>query len=165
MLRSLCLNVALFVSSLGIIFFDTFISSPVFLRSIPNTPFSQAYREIKKMSNSIKVYVVGAMHMAGTSAKGAYDFAELKYLVPATPLNTANCTRSVAGMEVVAISVSDKSLIFDLQRHTFPLELNLELSPDSRNVQRNVCTGFSVVAPLNLAPNDKIDPLKKFGTA
>jgi hypothetical protein len=121
------------------------------------------------MSNSIKVLVVGAMHMVGVSEKGKgspYDFAEISYAVPAQPLNNANCNRSVAGLEVMTIGVPDKSLIFHLQSHTFPLELNLEISPDPRNVRSNVCTGYSLVTPLALEPaNDdkKSDIAKKFG--
>ena len=100
------------------------------------------------MSNSIQVFVIGALHMAGITQKGAgsaYDFAQVSYLVPAQPLNNANCTRTVAGLEPITINLSDKSLVHRLQALTFPRELNLELSPDPLNVQRNVCVGFSDV--------------------
>lgn len=122
------------------------------------------------MSNSIQVFVIGALHMAGISQKGAgsaYDFAQVSYLVPAQPLNNANCTRTVAGLEPITINLSDKSLVHRLQALTFPLLLNLELSPDPLNVQRNVCVGFSAIAPLaSESANDetkKADFSKKFG--
>lgn len=122
------------------------------------------------MSNSIKVFVIGALHMAGISQKGqgsAYDFAQVSYLVPSQPLNNANCTRTVAGLEPITINLSEKSLVNRLQSLSFPCELNLELAPDPLNVQRNVCVGFTSVAPLALEPaNDetkKPDFSKKFG--
>lgn len=122
------------------------------------------------MSNSIKVHVIGAVHMSGVSNKGAgspYDFAQVSYLSPSQPLNTANCTRTVAGLEPVTINLSEKSLVTRLQSLAFPCELNLELAPDPLNVQRNICVGFSDVAPLALeSANDdtkKADFSKKFG--
>lgn len=128
------------------------------------------------MSNSVKVFVTGAVHMAGVSQKGAgdkYDFGTVTYLVPASPLRTANCTRTVAGSEPVTINVSEKSIVERLQPLLVsPRELNLELSPDPLNVQRNICVGFSeisLVAPdapindLNLDGTKKNDFSKKFG--
>lgn len=122
------------------------------------------------MSNSIRVTVLGAVHMSGVSQKGAgspYDFSQITYLIPLQPLNTANCTRTVAGLESLTIALSEKSLVHRLQPLSFPLELDLELSPDPLNVQRNICVGFSEVVPLNLEPaNDdtkKADFSKKFG--
>jgi hypothetical protein len=113
------------------------------------------------MSNSIQVFVIGALHMSGISQKGAgsaYDFAQVSYLVPAQPLNNANCTRTVAGLEPITINLSDKSLVNRLQAMTFPRELNLELAPDPLNVQRNICVGFSdVLSPLNLNDTKKAD--------
>lgn len=123
------------------------------------------------MSNSIQVFVIGALHMAGISQKGAgsaYDFAQVSYLVPAQPLNNANCTRTVAGLEPVTINLSDKSLVHRLQALSFPCELSLDLAPDPLNVQRNLCVGFSPIAPLVAeSGNDetkKTDFSKKFGS-
>jgi hypothetical protein len=47
------------------------------------------------MSNSVKVFVTGAVHMAGVSQKGAgdkYDFATVTYLVPASGSTTSGST-------------------------------------------------------------------------
>lgn len=122
------------------------------------------------MSNSIRVTVLGAVHMSGVSQKGAgnpYDFSQITYLIPLQPLNTANCTRTVAGLESLTIALSDKSLVHKLQSLSFPRELDLELSPDPLNVQRNICIGFSEVLPLATeSANDepkKSDFSKKFG--
>lgn len=122
------------------------------------------------MSNSVRVTVLGAVHMSGVSNKGAgnpYDFSQVTYLVPLQPLNTANCVRTVAVLESLTIALSEKSLVTRLQSLSFPLELDLELSSDPLNVQRNICIGFSEIAPLALEPaNDdtkKADFSKKFG--
>jgi hypothetical protein len=118
-----------------------------------------------------RVTVLGAVHMAGVAQKGAgnpYDFSQITYLVPLQPLNTANCTRTVAGLEPLTISLADKSLVHRLQSLSFPLQLDLELSPDPLNVQRNICIGFSeVVVPLVSQPaaNEDIKkPAMKFGS-
>ena len=126
------------------------------------------------MSNLTRVTVLGAVHMAGVAQKGAgnpYDFAQITYLVPQQPINTANCTRTVAGLEPLTISLSDKALVQRLQPLSFPCLLDLELSADPLNVQRNICVGFSeVVVPLVSEPaaNDdaakKSDFSKKFGS-
>lgn len=127
------------------------------------------------MSNSIRVFVIGAIHMSGVAQKGTgnpYDFAQVSYLVPAQPLNNANCTRTVAGLEPITINLSEKSLVNRLQSLSFPLELNLELAPDPLNVQRNICVGFSEILPvasdasaneLNADGTKKNDFSKKFG--
>lgn len=126
------------------------------------------------MSNSIRVTVLGAVHMSGVAQKGAgnpYDFSQITYLVPLQPLNTANCTRTVAGLEPLSIALSEKALVQRLQPLTFPCQLDLELSADPLNVQRNICIGFSeVVVPSASEPvsNDdtakKSDFSKKFGS-
>lgn len=121
------------------------------------------------MSNSIEVLVIGAMHMIGVTEKGKgtpYDFAEVVYTVPATSFSNANCNRTVAGLEVVRVPAPDLPFVMSLQSLTFPIKLNLELSPDPRDIRNNVCSGFSLVTPLSLEPaNDdkKADFSKKFG--
>lgn len=128
------------------------------------------------MSNSVKVFVTGALYMSGVSNKGIgdkYDFGNVTYLIPATPINTAHCTRTVAGFEPVTLNVSDKSIVERLQPFlNSPCELNLELAPDPLNVQRNICVGFSEILPvasdasvneLNADGTKKNDFSKKFG--
>lgn len=112
------------------------------------------------MSNSIRVNVLCAVHMAGVSQRGRgskYDFAEVRYLVPFSDLNTEHCVRTVSGLELVSVS-TDKSIVEAIKskNFTYPVELELELSADLLNLQRNICVGFSEVK------SDKPDPLKKF---
>jgi hypothetical protein len=122
------------------------------------------------MSNFIKVHVIGALHMKGVSKNGTgdpYDFSQVSYLTPASPIRTANCTRTVAGFEPVTINLTDADSVTRLQSISLPCELNLEIEPDPTNLQRNICVGFSVIPPLALEPaNDdtkKADFSKKFG--
>lgn len=115
------------------------------------------------MSNSTKVFVTGAVHMAGTANKGTgdkYDFGTVTYLAPAQSFSNAHCTRTSAGFEPTTVNVSDKSIVLRLQSVLdSPKELNLELAPDPLNVQRNVCVGFSEITP---PLTEKTDPLKNF---
>lgn len=117
------------------------------------------------MSNSIKVHVIGALHMKGVSKNGTgdpYDFSQVSYLTPASPIRTANCTRTVAGFEPVTINLTDADAVIRLQSISLPCELNLDISPDPTNLQRNICVGFSEIYPV--APDAPINDLKDDGT-
>lgn len=114
------------------------------------------------MSNSIKVSVLGAVHMKGKANKGAgapYDFANLSYFVDSQSLSNDYMQRTVAGREVTTVSTS-KDIVEKLSSLNFPIDLDLVLSPDPQNIQRNIVTGFSV------SESPKVhDPLKKFGAS
>jgi len=117
------------------------------------------------MSNSIKVHVIGALHMKGVSKNGAgdpYDFSQVSYLTPASPIRTANCTRTVAGFEPVTINLTDPDSVIRLQSISLPCELNLDISPDPTNLQRNICVGFSEVTPLATESASNDDLKKSF---
>lgn len=112
------------------------------------------------MSNSIRVRVLGAVHMKGISDKGKgqpYDFATVSYTVEADSMTNDYMARTVVGCDVQQASASGKDLVLKMASLSFPVELDLVLSPDPKNIQRNIVTDFSVSEPPKVH-----DPLKKF---
>lgn len=114
------------------------------------------------MSNLTRVTVLGATHMKGISAKGPYDFATFSYLVDAESRSSSNMELTVAGLNVLQVSALNKDLVLKLSFAglTFPCELDLDISPDPKNLTRNVVKDF--VIPESNLKDKQSDFSKKF---
>ena len=129
-------------------------------------PKGTHFLDIKVVGTTALIDVSNEFATGGGSLSMMGRIAEVVYTVPATSFSNANCNRTVAGLEVVRVPAPDLPFVMSLQSLTFPIKLNLELSPDPRDIRNNVCSGFSLVTPLSLEPaNDdkKADFSKKFG--
>ena len=126
------------------------------------------------MSNSIRVKVLCAVHMVGVSERGRgnpYDFSQVRYLVPFSDLNTEFCVRTAAGQDVISVDTSKEVVeSIKVKNFNFPLDLDLHLTANPQNLQRNICVGFSEVSisddsSINDLKDDtkKADFSKKFG--
>lgn len=115
--------------------------------------------------SSIKVHATGAVHMVGKADKGKgdpYDFSNIAYLINARSMSNSYMRRRSIGKEETTIAISDDfrdTVLDNLEKITFPCDLELELAPDPRDVSNNVVVGFKVVEKSL----EKPDPLKKFG--
>ncbi len=119
--------------------------------------------------SSIKVYVIGAVHMVGKALKGAgepYDFANVSYLTSSSSMSNSYMRRRSIGKEKTDVSISNDhldSVLSSLEKFTFPCDLELELAPDSRNVTNNVVVAVKDI-PYPVAPDAPINDLNADGT-
>lgn len=87
------------------------------------------------------VTYLGAIHARGTGRSGQpYDFAQVKISLPIR--NVANENRSVIayGSEEQTIDL-DPTVIDQFSGLESGSQVQLEIGPNPRNLQRNICTG------------------------
>lgn len=90
----------------------------------------------------MKVMVIGVQHSRGVSKAGqSYDFAKLDYGVPVRPVSSEKRQVRGFGFEVQQVSI-DPSCIPQFEKIRLPAEVELLVSPDPANLQRNIVTGI-----------------------
>lgn len=89
----------------------------------------------------VKVTFVGAMHCRGTGKNGAYDFCQVKYMAPLESVQKENRQVIAYGAEEATLDL-DPSKIHDFKDIKPGAYVTLEVQPNPRNMNRNICTGI-----------------------
>lgn len=115
------------------------------------------------MSKISGVMVLCVTHGVGVSRKGAtpqpYDFASLKFLVPATSIDRAECKITNWGFEPKEMPLKNDPAILAKMADCPKLQaVALLLEADPRNPAQNIVVGFEYEGG---AKQEGFDPLNK----
>lgn len=91
----------------------------------------------------MKVTVFNAQRAKGVSAKNnnEYDICTVTFGTPVQSVQRDN--RQVIGYGVNANEIGlDPAALSQFAKQTFPVELDLIIEPDPRNINRNICKGI-----------------------
>ena len=89
---------------------------------------------------SIEVTYLGAMHCKGVGKNGAYDFCQVKYMADLESVSKENRQVVAYGAEESTLDL-DPSKIHDFSKFTPGQRVLLEVGPNPKNLNRNLCTG------------------------
>ena len=89
----------------------------------------------------MKVNFVGVVHAKGKSQKGEYDFSSIRYAVPLETVMKENRQVHGYGCEVKELSLDPQS-IGQFKDCILGEEIDIQVSPDPRNLSRNICVGL-----------------------
>lgn len=89
----------------------------------------------------MKILLIGVAHVKGTGKNGPYDFCLIRYAVPLETVMTES--RQVHGYvcEVKELPL-DPHAIGQFKDCIFGEEIDIEVSPNPRNLSRNMCVGL-----------------------
>lgn len=88
----------------------------------------------------IQVTWLGAMHAKGQGKNGAYDFCQVKYMTDLEPVQKENRTVIAYGAEESTVDL-EPSAIHQFDKLTPGQRVILEVGPNPKNLNRNLCTG------------------------
>lgn len=90
----------------------------------------------------MKVLVIGVQHSRGVSKAGQnYDIAKLDYGVAVKPMSSEKRQVRGYGFEVQSVNI-DPACLPRFEKVNLPALVELEVSPDPANLQRNIVTGI-----------------------
>lgn len=98
----------------------------------------------EKAVNTIQVQFVSASRRSGISKKSGakYDMCNLAYALPLEAVDTQNMTFAGHGFEVMEINLSPEK-IGDFAGLELGQQIEVALSADPRNANRNICIGLA----------------------
>ena len=91
---------------------------------------------------SVKVTLIGAMHCRGTGRNGPYDFCQVKFMTPLENVSKENRQVVAYGCEESTLDL-DPGVIHQFKDFAPGESVMLDVSPNPRNMNRNICTGVS----------------------
>ena len=91
----------------------------------------------------MKVTVFNAQRARGISQKNnsEYDICTVTFGTPVQAVQRDNRQVSGYGLNNNEIGL-DPSALSQFAKHTYPVELDLIIEPDPRNINRNICKGI-----------------------
>lgn len=92
----------------------------------------------------MKVLVLNAQRAKGVSPKNGrdYDICTVQFCVPVENFSRENRQVVGYGMNPQEIAL-DPAALKDFANHSYPVELDLKIEPDPRNMNRNICKGVA----------------------
>lgn len=91
---------------------------------------------------AVKVPFIGVMHCKGVGKNGPYDFCQVKYMAQLESVTSEKRTVIAYGAEEQTLDL-DPSVIHQFSDFKPGSMVALEVSPNPRNMNRNICTGVS----------------------
>lgn len=93
----------------------------------------------------VEVVFQSAVHMSGVAKKTGrpFDFAELRYLVPISPVSLENFQLKGYGFEGQSISLENSNLIHQFSNCVPGEVIYINVGAASHNLNRNVCQGLA----------------------
>ena len=90
----------------------------------------------------MKVLVVNVQHAKGVSKSNApYDICTISYGTQVQSVNRENRQVSGFGFQIQELGL-EPSAMTQFSSLTFPTVVDLDVQPDPRNLNRNVCVGI-----------------------
>lgn len=89
----------------------------------------------------MKVHFIGVVHAKGTGKNGPYDFSSIRYAVPLETVMKETRQVHGYGCEVKDLSLAPES-IGQFKDCILGEEIDIQVSPDPRNLSRNICVGL-----------------------
>lgn len=92
----------------------------------------------------MKVLVLNAQRAKGVSQKNGreYDICTIEFCSPVENVSKENRQVIGYGMRSQEIGL-DPAALKEFANHQYPLELDLKIEPDPRNMNRNICKGVA----------------------
>lgn len=92
----------------------------------------------------VEVVFQSAVHMSGVGKKTnrPFDFAELRYLSPISPVSMENFQLQGYGMEQSSIPLETTSLIHQFSNCQPGELISIEVGASPRDLNKNVCRGL-----------------------
>lgn len=90
--------------------------------------------------SAIQVTYLGAMHCKGNGKNGPYDFCQIKYATALEPVQSEKRTVVAYGWEESTLDL-DVSSIHQFANLKPGSDVVIEVGPNPRNMNRNICTG------------------------
>jgi len=89
---------------------------------------------------AIEVTYLGAMHAKGQGKNGPYDFCQVKYMTDLENVSKENRKVIAYGAEESTLDL-DPSVIHEFSKLAPGQRVALEVGPNPKNLNRNLCTG------------------------